>query len=121
MGEMIKKARGKQSLREFADKCDISHSYLDDIEKGYDHNTKKEISVTIETLQKLSKGTGYSINEILGVPYNLDLIPEDQPIDELPEKIKALQLLDEVLIEATEDEIIQIKKFAAFLKQQRTQ
>ena len=34
IGEFIKNYRGDMSLREFADKCGISHTHLDSIEKG---------------------------------------------------------------------------------------
>ena len=91
IGEIIRKARGDVSLRNFANKCGISHTYLDDIEKGYDHNTKKEISITIETLKKLSIATGLSVNYLLF--YTDD--PKKITSAELAEVLKSFETDDE--------------------------
>lgn len=66
LGKKIREARGEASLREYAKKCNISHTHLDSIEKGYDPRTGKPVSITIETLEKLSNATGYSIMYLLG-------------------------------------------------------
>lgn len=65
IGNFIKKYRGEMSLREFAEKCDISHTHLDSIEKGVDPRTGKPVRVTIETLKKIAKAMGMSINDLL--------------------------------------------------------
>ena len=54
LGEFIKLRRGNKSLREFADEIGISHSYLDNIEKGIDSKTKKKVNITTDLLFKLS-------------------------------------------------------------------
>lgn len=65
IGEYIRKYRGDMSLREFAKKCDISHTHLDSIEKGIDPRTGKPVRITVETLKKIAKTMGMSINDLL--------------------------------------------------------
>ena len=65
IGEFIKKYRGNMSLREFADKCDISHTHLDSIEKGYDPRTGKPVRVTVDTLKKIANAMNMSVNDLL--------------------------------------------------------
>lgn len=65
IGEFIKKYRGDMSLREFAEKCDISHTHLDSIEKGVDPRTGKPVRVTVDTLKKIAKTMGMTINDLL--------------------------------------------------------
>ena len=65
IGEYIKNYRGDISLREVAKKCNISHTHLDSIEKGYDPRTGKPVSVTVETLKKIAKAMNMTINDLL--------------------------------------------------------
>lgn len=65
IGNYIKKYRGDMSLRTFAEKCGISHTHLDSIEKGYDPRTGKPVSVTIETLKKIAAAMNMSVNDLL--------------------------------------------------------
>lgn len=60
------------SLREFAEMCEISHSYLDNLEKGRDARSGKPISPTIETMQKLASGLKISLIEILRIAGFID-------------------------------------------------
>lgn len=65
LGEFIRQYRGNQSLREFANKCGISHTHLDSIEKGIDPRSGKAVRITIDTLKKIAKAMNMSINELL--------------------------------------------------------
>lgn len=65
IGEYIRKYRGEMSLREFAEKCGISHTHLDSIEKGFDPRTGKPVRVTVDTLKKIAKTMGMTINDLL--------------------------------------------------------
>ena len=58
LGAIVKQSRGELSLRDFAEKCGISHTHLDSIEKGHDPRTGKPVSISIDTIRKLSNGTG---------------------------------------------------------------
>lgn len=62
LSEFVRQQRGTMSLREFAQKCDgISHTQIDSIERGVDPRTGKPVRPTVETLAKISKGTGASV------------------------------------------------------------
>jgi transcriptional regulator with XRE-family HTH domain len=63
-GNLIRHARGELSLRDFAKKCGISHTHLDSIEKGYDPRTGKPVSISFDTLNKLSAGTGIPLIDL---------------------------------------------------------
>ncbi len=65
IGNFIRKYRGDMSLRDFAEKCGISHTHLDSIEKGIDPRTGKPVSVTVETLKKIANAMGMTINDLL--------------------------------------------------------
>lgn len=65
IGDFIRKYRGNTSLRDFAEKCGISHTHLDSIEKGMDPRTGKPVSVTVETLKKIANAMNMSINDLL--------------------------------------------------------
>lgn len=56
LGEFLRQRRGTMSLREFAAKCNISHTHLDSIEKGADPRTGKRVSVSTETLRLIANG-----------------------------------------------------------------
>lgn len=58
LGSFVRKCRGTASLRDFADKCKISHTHLDSIEKGADPRTGKPVAVSTETLRFLADGCG---------------------------------------------------------------
>ena len=62
LSDFVRQQRGTMSLREFAQKCDgISHTQIDSIERGVDPRTGKPVRPTVETLAKISKGTGASV------------------------------------------------------------
>jgi transcriptional regulator with XRE-family HTH domain len=67
LGNFIEQKRKELglSLRSFADMCNISHSYLDNLEKGVDVRSGKPVSPTIETLQKLASGLNLSLIDLL--------------------------------------------------------
>lgn len=65
IGEYIRKYRGKMSLRDFANKCGISHTHLDNIEKGIDGKTGKPVNITVEVLKKISNAMNMSVNDLL--------------------------------------------------------
>ncbi len=65
IGSFIKNYRGDMSLREFADKCGISHTHLDSIEKGFDPRTGKPVRVTVDTLKKIASAMNMSVNDLL--------------------------------------------------------
>jgi transcriptional regulator with XRE-family HTH domain len=65
LGDYLKERRQNDSLREFAYKLGISHTHLDSIERGYDPRSGKPVKITVDTLSKIAKGLGMSVNELL--------------------------------------------------------
>lgn len=65
LGEFVRKQRGRSSLRTFAKKCDLSHTHLDSIERGYDPRTGKPVGITVEVLNKIAKALNMKVNELL--------------------------------------------------------
>lgn len=66
IGKIIRELRGNLSLREFGKICDISHTTIDNLEKGIDFRTNKPTQVTINTLEKIAKATNVSVSYIIG-------------------------------------------------------
>jgi len=69
IGKIIKAKRKekKLSLRDFALLCDLSHTYIDCLEKGFDPRSGKPVSPTIDTLDKIANGLGISLIELLNL------------------------------------------------------
>lgn len=69
LGEYVKKRRQEMglSLREFGEKCGVSHTHIDSIEKGYDVRSGRKVNPTRETIQKLAQGLGVSESELFGL------------------------------------------------------
>ena len=65
VGGLIRKARGSESLRNFADQCGVSHTIIDTYEKGFDSRTKKPIRHTVDTLTKIATGAKISLNDLI--------------------------------------------------------
>ncbi|AVX31847.1 Transcriptional regulator, contains XRE-family HTH domain [Carboxydocella thermautotrophica] len=127
LGEYIRNKRKERglSLRECARMCDISHSYLDSLEKGKDPRTNKPVSPTIDTLKKISKGLGVPINELLEAadiktdpnhcPDEMEAIEECPPSDLDLEKIlleSNVMFNGEPLDEEDKQDIIEFLKVA---------
>ncbi len=67
LGKIIKEYRTEHnlSLRDFAQRCGLSHTYIAALEKNIDPRTGKPIAPTLDTVKFLSKGMNISIEEIL--------------------------------------------------------
>ena len=74
IGRIVRKLRGSVSLREFAKKCDMSHTTIDNIEKGIDFRTGKPTQIKITTLQKIASACGVPIAYIIGDGVNMDTL-----------------------------------------------
>lgn len=63
---IIKKYREdhNMSLRDFAQRCDLSYSYIGMLEKGTRYGTEKEITPTLDALYKLAKGMNMDIDDL---------------------------------------------------------
>lgn len=69
LGDLIKQYRtiNKLSLRDFASRCGLSHTYISALEKNIDPRTGKPIAPTLDTVKYVAKGMNISIEEILKV------------------------------------------------------
>lgn len=69
LGDLIKEYRidNKLSLRVFAERCGLSHTYISALEKNIDPRTGKPIAPTLDTVKYISKGMNISIEKILKI------------------------------------------------------
>lgn len=67
LGELLRKLRGKRSLREVSKLTELSHTYISDLEKGFNHNTKAPINPSPETLKRLSVAYDYPYESLMKV------------------------------------------------------
>jgi transcriptional regulator with XRE-family HTH domain len=67
LGEIIKNYRltNKLSLRDFAQKCDVSHTYIDKLEKGVDSRTGKPVEPTLLVIEKKANAMNISTKSLL--------------------------------------------------------
>jgi len=88
LGKFIKKLRMEKdlSLRDLAEQTGLSHSYLCNLENGYDPRSGKPLSPTIPTLEKLSAGLNVSLHKLIDMVRANEA--EDIPLSELPFELK---------------------------------
>lgn len=69
LGEFLQNCRKKHnlSLRDFAEKLGISHSYLNRLENGYDIRSGKPVTPTVETLHQIAQSLNMDLGEILEI------------------------------------------------------
>lgn len=85
LSNFVRQKRGDLSLREFAKLCgNISHTQIDSIERGVDPRTNKPVRPTIETLQKIAKGTGVKVSYLAALAANEDINDLTNPIKNTP-------------------------------------
>ena len=65
IGKKIRQLRGDMSLRDFALKCDVSHTTIDNLEKGIDFRTGKPSQVKMATLQKIATACNVPVSYII--------------------------------------------------------
>jgi len=67
LGDIIKQYREENtlSLREFAEKCDVSHTYIDKLEKGIDPRNGKPVMPTLDTVERISRALGITVKDLL--------------------------------------------------------
>ena len=105
IGEKIRQLRGDLSLRDFANKCDISHTTIDNLEKGLDFRTGKPTQAKMTTLQKIADACCVPLSYIIG--------DEDQGSFEDQLKVALFGGGTEV----TDEMWLEVKNYAEFIKQ----
>lgn len=66
IGKIVRGLRGSESLRSFAERCEVSHTTIDNIEKGVDFRTGKPTNPSAFIVAKIAKAAKVSIEYILG-------------------------------------------------------
>lgn len=69
IGDLIKQYRidNAYSMRDFADKCKVSHSYIAMLESKKNSKTGEPIVPSITALNKIAKGLDMSINDLVSI------------------------------------------------------
>lgn len=67
LGNFIKQYRLEHSLslREFAKLCNLSHTYIDKLEKGIEPRTGKVVEPTLDAIEKISSAMNLSLDSLL--------------------------------------------------------
>lgn len=126
LGNFIKKLikDKKISERELARQCNVSHSYLNQLIAGKNPKTKKKISPTLGTLEKLSQGLGVSVETLQKIASG---VPEETLLEDKANRSKFLKNLEKnssekgILVGSKSDRVIswetweQIKQAQTFL------
>ncbi|MEK4191726.1 hypothetical protein BSK48_16875 [Paenibacillus odorifer] len=87
LGELLRSLRGKESLRDAADRIGISHTYLRILEKGVDLRSGNPVKVTADTLKLISTAYSYPYEELLRAADIIDESTRDELITEAKLKI----------------------------------
>ena len=95
IGSIVRELRGDMSLREFANKCKVSHTTIDNIEKGWDFRTQKVVQVKLRTLEKIADSCGVPVTYLIGTeeeenPWELELLTAFAALD-IDQQIKVVR------------------------------
>ena len=76
LGDWLKMYRAKHNMtmQDLADACGFSKAYVGMLEKGINPTTGKPVSPTVQTLDKIARGTGQDIDSLL------KCLDGDQPV-----------------------------------------
>lgn len=76
LGEWLKmyRTRHNMTMQDLANACGFSKAYVGMLEKGVNSTTGKPVSPTLQTLDKIARGTGQDIDSLL------KFLDGDQPV-----------------------------------------
>lgn len=112
------------ALREFAQRCNLSHSYIAKLRKGFDPRTKSKIEPTIGTIKKIATAMGIDVKELL---IKSKYIDNDTQPAEIPEELRELGIEYVALAKdierskLTPEEIRELMDFANKIKNKEKQ
>ncbi|MTI46667.1 helix-turn-helix domain-containing protein [Sporosalibacterium faouarense] len=108
------------TLREFADKCSLSHSYIAKLKNGFDPRSKHLIHPTMDTIVKLSNAMNIDVKELLLKSGYIDNNDNHILIDtQIPRDLKEIGIEYLELAKEMQDKEIppeDIKKIISILK-----
>lgn len=123
MSQLIKKLRGGMSLRDFAAKCGVSHTTIDNLERGIDPRTGKPPQIKMATYEKIISACGLPSIMLLSDPepgtdietfvdalHRTQIAPEN-PCDELWAKITQLDEIDRGKVEGFVSALLAAEKY----------
>ena len=102
LGEWLKMYRVKHNMtmQDLANACGFSKAYIGILEKGINPTTGKSVSPTIQTLDKIARGTGQDIDSLM------KYLDGDQPLtitrafnNLSDEQVKVLSVFDSLNVE----------------------
>lgn len=94
LGELLKRLRGKLSLREAADRSGLSYSYISSLEKGKHPRTGAPINPTPDILRSLAKAYNYPYEELMKLAGHLDKGSKEESLEESEADAKRKQGLE---------------------------
>ncbi|KRE33260.1 helix-turn-helix domain-containing protein [Paenibacillus sp. Soil724D2] len=99
LGDLLKKLRGKLSLREAAKRSGLSYSYISSLENGKHPRTGAPINPTPDILRNLANAYNYGYEELMRVAgYLTNDEKKENPDPNEPEFLKRLDMGDENLL-----------------------
>lgn len=130
MSNFIRRLRGNQSLREFASKCDVSHTTIDNLERGVDPRTGKPPQIKMATFTKIITACGLPsvlalssfeneeagealLNAINENTYTSSLSEEQEALTKM---IARLDEIDRIKVEAFVSGLLTAEKYQTFAK-----
>ncbi|MBQ6976335.1 MAG: helix-turn-helix transcriptional regulator [Selenomonadaceae bacterium] len=84
LGEWLKEYRRihKMTMKEMANACGFSKSYVNLLEKGINPTTQKPVSPTMQTVKKIAEATGQDVDSFVKI------LDDEQPVTISPTIIK---------------------------------
>lgn len=69
LGDIIKQYRSEHNIsqRDFAKKCELSHTYIAALKKKIDARSGKKIAPTVDAVKNISKGLNMPLQELLNI------------------------------------------------------
>lgn len=85
LGDKIKQYRTEHelSLRQFAERCGVSHTYIGVLESGINPNTDKPLVPNLTRLSQIAKGMNLSVEELITEVDDFDIAIEPNTYDRL--------------------------------------
>ena len=111
VGVIVRQLRGDMSLRDFAKKCGMSHTTIDNIEKGEDFRTGKPVQIKITTLQKIADACNVPITYIIGEEQQ----DSNTPVSAVPTDADLKFALFNGASDATDEMLNEVRRYAAFI------
>jgi HTH-type transcriptional regulator, competence development regulator len=84
LGILLKKLRGKRTLRDVSEKTGLSHTYIRDLELGIRRATGKPIKPSARVLKKLADAYQYPFEDLMRAGGYEDLLQKNTSGDHKP-------------------------------------